>query len=73
MIEQCKQRRVDILTKSSLRLPNSRTVVYIHRGLQDHKQEIETDRTVKSRNEAKGMESKSDESEWNRIEKQRKR
>jgi hypothetical protein len=73
MIEQCKQRQVDILTKSSLRLPNDRTVVYIHRGLRDHEQDMETNRIAKNRSEANGMEWRNDESEWNHIERQRKR
>ena len=48
----CKQRRVNILTKSSLRLPSSRTVVYIHRVSRDHERDIETDRMAENRSKA---------------------
>ena len=58
-----KQRQVDLLTKSSLRLPMNRTVVYIQRGPK---------LTESYRNEWKGIERKRvvdrDKLEWNRIE-----
>ena len=63
-----KQRRVDILTKSSLRLLSDCTGVYIHRDLRDHEQVIEANRIAKSRSEANGIEWKSGESEWNHAE-----
>ena len=46
-----KLRRVDILTKLSLRLPTNRTVVYIHRDLRDHKRDMKPDRMSKSESE----------------------
>ena len=42
MFRQCKQRRVDILTKSSLRPPRDRTRVYIQRDFASHERDTET-------------------------------
>ena len=60
----CKQRRVDILTKSSLRLPINRTVVYIQQDSEDHEWEIEMrgktrNRSEENRRETKGITSTS--------------
>ena len=43
-----KQRQVDILTKSSLRLPTIHTVVYIHRDSGRSQVDIETGGTEKN-------------------------
>ena len=51
-----KRRRVDVLTKSSLRLPSNRTVVYIYRGSTDHEHNTERDRMSRNRNEENRME-----------------
>ena len=53
--ERFKQRQVDVLTKSSLELPINCTVVYIHKGSRDHKQNIEADRIMRNRSEANRM------------------
>ena len=55
--ERCfKQRQVDILTKSSLRLPINRTVVYIYRGFSDHGRDIKSYRTTENRSERNQIE-----------------
>jgi hypothetical protein len=61
---QCKQRRVDILTKSSLRLPINRTGVYIQQDFKDHEREIEIrgktgNRSKENRREKNGVTSTS--------------
>ena len=56
--EWCKQRQVDILTKSSLRLPINRTVVYIQQDSEDHEREIEKHGRAKNRNEENRREMK---------------
>ena len=56
--ERCKQRQVDILTKSSLELPTNRTVVYIQQDFKDHEREIERHGKVKNRNEENRRETK---------------
>ena len=75
--ERCKQRQVDILTKSSLRLPINCTVVYIQQDFEDHEREMETHGKTKNRNkenrrEMKGVTSTS-RTWWNEMSKRTER
>ena len=72
-LERCKQRQVNLLTKSSLRLPLDHTVVYIQRDLEITSKT--QSRKEQQRNESKGIEQNRMEAnevkgviEWNRVE-----
>ena len=53
-----KQRQVDVLTKSSLRLPINCTVVYIHKDFGNHERDMESYGMTENRSEENRMEEK---------------